>query len=61
MRRLVFAILRFSAATTYADARLTSPAGGFTVQLPAIPGFTHEVTLNRAQDGRAHRRWTPRN
>jgi len=46
MRQLHVAAFGFFAATTYADATLTSDQGGFTVQVPAMPVITQEVTLN---------------
>jgi hypothetical protein len=40
-------MLGCSAATANADATLTSTGGRFTVQVPAIPVVTSEVTYNR--------------
>jgi len=46
MRSLLLAAVGFLAANAHAGATLTSDQGGFTVQVPAMPVITKEVTLN---------------
>jgi hypothetical protein len=47
MKRLLLSVIGLLAATAHAEETLTSVGGRFTVQVPAAPVLTHEVTLNR--------------
>jgi hypothetical protein len=46
MRRLLFSLLGLSATTAFAATTLTSAGGRFSVQVPAVPVLSHEVTIN---------------
>jgi hypothetical protein len=49
MRRLSFLVLGLWAGTAYAAATFTSAGGRFSVEVPAAPVLTHEVTTNPAR------------